>query len=143
MSKQEIREEMKESEGSPQVRSRIRGLQRQMRRERPVHAQRGRHVGLADPPEHDVVLAGEIDDIVDVLQWIVPHVEAWPDRQIEVGQRLDRRAQRDVDVELAGRPVVAVGLGQAEPHALARIGRQVEVAEHARPQAQRRATASA
>lgn len=32
MSKQEMREEVKESEGSPQVRSRIRGLQRQFRR---------------------------------------------------------------------------------------------------------------
>src|ERR1019366_6581680 len=30
MSKQDMRDEMKETEGSPQIRSRIRGLQRQM-----------------------------------------------------------------------------------------------------------------
>jgi FlhB HrpN YscU SpaS Family len=34
MSRQDLREEFRETEGSPQIRSRIRGLQRQMRRRR-------------------------------------------------------------------------------------------------------------
>ena len=34
MSREDMREEMKETEGSPQIRGRIRSLQRQMRRRR-------------------------------------------------------------------------------------------------------------
>lgn len=54
MSKQEIREEMKETEGSPQVRSRIRGLQRQMRR-RKLKADVARATVVITNPTHYAV----------------------------------------------------------------------------------------
>lgn len=57
MSKQEIREEMKESEGSPQVRSRIRGLQRQMRR-RKLKADVKRATVVITNPTHYAVALG-------------------------------------------------------------------------------------
>lgn len=51
MSKQEIREEMKETEGSPQIRGRIRGLQRQMRR-RKLKADVARATVVITNPTH-------------------------------------------------------------------------------------------
>lgn len=61
MSKQEIREEMKETEGSPQVRSRIRGLQRQMRR-RKLKADVARAtVVITNPTHYAVALRFDFD----------------------------------------------------------------------------------
>jgi flagellar biosynthetic protein FlhB len=57
MSKQDLREEFKETEGSPQVRSRIRGLQRQMRR-RKVKADVGRAAVVLTNPTHYAVALG-------------------------------------------------------------------------------------
>jgi flagellar biosynthetic protein FlhB len=57
MSKQELREEMKEHEGSPQIKSRIRGLQRQMRR-RKVKADVGRAAVVLTNPTHYAVALG-------------------------------------------------------------------------------------
>jgi flagellar biosynthetic protein FlhB len=57
MSRQEQRDEMKETEGNPQIRSRIRGLQRQMRRRR-VKADVSRAaVVLTNPTHYAVALA--------------------------------------------------------------------------------------
>ena len=57
MSREELREEYKETEGSPQIRSRIRGLQRQMRR-RKVKADVARAaVVLVNPTHYAVALS--------------------------------------------------------------------------------------
>ncbi|MGB8260744.1 MAG: EscU/YscU/HrcU family type III secretion system export apparatus switch protein [Terracidiphilus sp.] len=57
MSRQDLKEEFKETEGSPQIRSRIRGLQRQMRRRR-VKADVARAaVVLTNPTHYAVALA--------------------------------------------------------------------------------------
>ena len=57
MSKQDLRDEMKETEGSPQIRSRIRGLQRQMRRRR-VKADVSRAAVVLVNPTHYAVALG-------------------------------------------------------------------------------------
>ena len=57
MSKEDLREEMKETEGSPQIRSRIRGLQRQMRR-RKVKADVSRAAVVLTNPTHYAVALG-------------------------------------------------------------------------------------
>jgi flagellar biosynthetic protein FlhB len=57
MSKQDMREEMKETEGSPQIRSRIRGLQRQMRR-RKVKADVSKAAVVLINPTHYAVALG-------------------------------------------------------------------------------------
>ncbi len=56
MSKQDLREEHKETEGSPQVRSRIRSLQRQMRRKRVKEDVRRAAVVLVNPTHYAVAL---------------------------------------------------------------------------------------
>jgi flagellar biosynthesis protein FlhB len=57
MSKQDMRDEYKETEGSPQVRSRIRGLQRQMRR-RKVKADVSRAAAVITNPTHYAIALG-------------------------------------------------------------------------------------
>ena len=57
MSRQDLRDEYKETEGSPQIRSRIRGLQRQMRRRR-VKADVGRAAVVLTNPTHYAVALG-------------------------------------------------------------------------------------
>lgn len=57
MSKQDMRDEMKETEGSPQIRSRIRGLQRQMRRRR-VKADVSRAAVVLTNPTHYAIALG-------------------------------------------------------------------------------------
>jgi len=57
MSRQDMREEFKETEGSPQIRSRIRGLQRQMRRRR-VKADVSRAALVLTNPTHYAVALG-------------------------------------------------------------------------------------
>jgi flagellar biosynthetic protein FlhB len=57
MSREDLRDEMKETEGSPQTRSRIRGLQRQMRRRR-VKADVARAAVVVTNPTHYAVALG-------------------------------------------------------------------------------------
>jgi flagellar biosynthetic protein FlhB len=57
MSKQDMRDEMKQTEGNPQIRSRIRGLQRQMRRRR-VKADVSRAAVVLVNPTHYAVALG-------------------------------------------------------------------------------------
>jgi flagellar biosynthetic protein FlhB len=57
MSKQDLRDEFKETEGSPQIRSRIRGLQRQMRR-RQVKADVSRAAVVLTNPTHYAIALG-------------------------------------------------------------------------------------
>jgi len=57
MSREELREEFKEMEGSPQIRSRIRGLQRQMRRRR-VKADVSKAAVVLTNPTHYAVALG-------------------------------------------------------------------------------------
>jgi flagellar biosynthetic protein FlhB len=57
MSRQDLRDEYKETEGSPQIRSRIRGLQRQMRRRR-VKADVSRAAVVLTNPTHYAVALG-------------------------------------------------------------------------------------
>ena len=57
MSRQDLRDEYKETEGSPQIRSRIRGLQRQMRRRR-VKADVARAAVVLTNPTHYAVALG-------------------------------------------------------------------------------------
>jgi flagellar biosynthetic protein FlhB len=57
MSRQDLRDEMKETEGNPQIRSRIRGLQRQMRRRR-VKADVSRAAVVLTNPTHYAVALG-------------------------------------------------------------------------------------
>ena len=61
MSKQEIREEMKESQGSPQVRSRIRGLQRQMRRRKLKADVKRATVVITNPTHYAVALSFDFE----------------------------------------------------------------------------------
>jgi flagellar biosynthetic protein FlhB len=64
MSKQDLRDEMKETEGSPQIRSRIRGLQRQMRR-RKVKADVSKAAVVLTNPTHYAVALGFDFSIMD------------------------------------------------------------------------------
>jgi flagellar biosynthetic protein FlhB len=57
MSRQDMRDEFKETEGSPQVRSRIKGLQRQMRRRR-VKQDVSRATAIITNPTHYAVALG-------------------------------------------------------------------------------------
>ncbi len=57
MSRQDLRDEFKETEGSPQIRSRIRGLQRQMRRRR-VKADVAKAAVVLTNPTHYAVALG-------------------------------------------------------------------------------------
>ena len=57
MSRQDLRDEYKETEGSPQIRSRIRSLQRQMRRRR-VKADVSRAAVVLTNPTHYAVALG-------------------------------------------------------------------------------------
>ena len=57
MSRQEMREEFKETEGSPQIRSRIRGLQRQMRRRRVKEDVSKAAVVITNPTHYAVALS--------------------------------------------------------------------------------------
>jgi flagellar biosynthetic protein FlhB len=57
MSRQDMRDEMKQTEGNPQIRSRIRGLQRQMRRRR-VKADVSRAAVVLVNPTHYAVALG-------------------------------------------------------------------------------------
>ncbi len=57
MSREDLRDEYKETEGSPQIRSRIRGLQRQMRRRR-VKADVSRAAVVLTNPTHYAVALG-------------------------------------------------------------------------------------
>jgi flagellar biosynthetic protein FlhB len=57
MSRQDLRDEYKETEGSPQIRSRIRGLQRQMRRRR-VKADVSKAAVVLTNPTHYAVALG-------------------------------------------------------------------------------------
>jgi flagellar biosynthetic protein FlhB len=57
MSKQDMRDEMKQTEGNPQIRSRIRGLQRQMRRRR-VKADVSKAAVVLTNPTHYAVALG-------------------------------------------------------------------------------------
>jgi len=57
MSKQDMRDEFKETEGNPQIRSRIRGLQRQMRRHR-VKADVAKAAVVLTNPTHYAVALG-------------------------------------------------------------------------------------
>jgi flagellar biosynthetic protein FlhB len=57
MSKQDLRDEYKETEGSPQIRSRIRGLQRQLRRRR-VKADVSKAAVVLTNPTHYAVALG-------------------------------------------------------------------------------------
>ena len=57
MSRQDLRDEYKETEGSPQIRARIRGLQRQMRRRR-VKADVARAAVVLTNPTHYAVALG-------------------------------------------------------------------------------------
>jgi flagellar biosynthetic protein FlhB len=57
MSRQDLRDEFKETEGSPQIKSRIRGLQRQMRRRR-VKADVSRAAVVLTNPTHYAVALG-------------------------------------------------------------------------------------
>jgi flagellar biosynthetic protein FlhB len=56
MSKQDMRDEMKQTEGNPQIRSRIRGLQRQMRRRRVKADVSKAAVVLVNPTHYAVAL---------------------------------------------------------------------------------------
>ncbi len=57
MSKQEMREEFKESEGNPQMKGRIRSLQRQMRRRKIRADVRGATVVITNPTHYAVALS--------------------------------------------------------------------------------------
>jgi len=57
MSRQDLRDEFKETEGNPQIRSRIRGLQRQLRRRR-VKADVGKAAVVLTNPTHYAVALG-------------------------------------------------------------------------------------
>ncbi len=61
MSKQEIREEMKETEGSPQIRGRIRGLQRQMRRRKLKADVKRATVVITNPTHYAVALSFDFE----------------------------------------------------------------------------------
>jgi flagellar biosynthesis protein FlhB len=61
MSKQDLRDEYKESEGNPQIRSRIRGLQRQMRRQKMRADVSNATVVITNPTHFAVALSFDFD----------------------------------------------------------------------------------
>jgi flagellar biosynthetic protein FlhB len=64
MSQQEIRDEAKETEGSPMVRSRLRRLQRQMRRRRMLKDVARATVVVTNPTEYAVALEYRMEEMV-------------------------------------------------------------------------------
>lgn len=111
MSKQDLRDEFKETEGSPQVKARIRGLRRQMRRQQMKADMARATVVITNPTHYAVALSFDFDSmdpprvvakgrdllaaqIREEAQWAgVPIVENPPlarslYRQVETGQAI-------------------------------------------------------
>ncbi len=63
MSKQEIREELKETEGSPQIKARVRQIQREMSRQRMMHEIPKADVVVTNPTHIAVALKYERDEM--------------------------------------------------------------------------------
>jgi flagellar biosynthesis protein FlhB len=124
MSRQDMRDEFKETEGSPQIRSRIRGLQRQMRRRRVKADVAKAAVVLTNPTHYAVALGFDFatmdapkvlakgrnllaEEIKAEARWAgVPIVENPPlarslYRTVEVGQAIPTELYAAVAVVLA------------------------------------------
>jgi flagellar biosynthetic protein FlhB len=153
MSRQDLRDEMKETEGNPQIRSRIRGLQRQMRRRR-VKADVSRAaVVLTNPTQYAVALGFDFgtmeapkvvakgrnllaEEIKAEARWAgVPIIENPPltrslYRSVEVGQAIP------VDLYAAVAAILAY-LYRQRVEAELRERRAREAASRARAQAAR------
>ncbi len=79
MSREDMRDEFKETEGSPQIRSRIRGLQRQMRRRR-VKADVSRAAVVLTNPTHFAVALGFDFGTMDAPRCWRKGATCWPRR---------------------------------------------------------------
>jgi flagellar biosynthetic protein FlhB len=156
MSRDDLRDEYKETEGSPQIRSRIRGLQRQMRRRRVKADVSKAAVVLVNPTHYAVALGFDFttmeapkvlakgrnllaEEIKSEARWAgVPIVENPPlarslYRSVEVGQAIP------VDLYAAVATILAY-LYRQRVEAEVRERRAREAAARARAEADRRAT---
>jgi flagellar biosynthetic protein FlhB len=152
MSKQDMREEMKQTEGNPQIRGRIRNLQRQMRRRRVKNDVSRAAVVLVNPTHYAVALGFDFttmeapkvmakgrnllaEEIKAEARWAgVPIIENPPlarslYRSVEVGQAIP------VDLYAAVAAILAYLYRQRVETEL-RERRARETAERARAQAQ-------
>ncbi|MDR3751867.1 MAG: EscU/YscU/HrcU family type III secretion system export apparatus switch protein [Terracidiphilus sp.] len=152
MSKQDMREEMKQTEGNPQIRGRIRSLQRQMRRRRVKNDVSRAAVVLVNPTHYAVALGFDFttmeapkvmakgrnllaEEIKAEARWAgVPIIENPPlarslYRSVEVGQAIP------VDLYAAVAAILAYLYRQRVETEL-RERRAREAAERARAQAQ-------
>jgi flagellar biosynthetic protein FlhB len=159
MSRDDLRDEYKETEGSPQIRSRIRGLQRQMRRRRVKADVSKAAVVLVNPTHYAVALGFDFttmeapkvlakgrnllaEEIKSEARWAgVPIVENPPlarslYRSVEVGQAIP------VDLYAAVATILAY-LYRQRVEAEVRERRAREAAARARAEADRRATGRA
>jgi flagellar biosynthetic protein FlhB len=147
MSREDLRQEYKETEGSPQIRSRIRGLQRQMRR-RKVKNDIGRAaVVLTNPTHFAVALAFDFVDMQapkvlakgrNLLAEEIKTEARWAGVPIVENPPLARSLYRSVEVGQA----IPVDLYAAVAAILAYLYRQ-RVEREAREQRAREAAASA
>jgi flagellar biosynthetic protein FlhB len=156
MSKQDMRDEMKQTEGNPQIRGRIRGLQRQMRRRRVKADVSKAAVVLTNPTHYAVALGFDFttmeapkvmakgrnllaEEIKAEARWAgVPIIENPPlarslYRSVEVGQPIP------VDLYAAVAAILAY-LYRQRVEAEMRERRARETAARARAQAQAAAT---
>jgi len=159
MSREDMRDEYKETEGSPQIRSRIRGLQRQMRRRRVKADVSKAAVVLVNPTHYAVALGFDFttmeapkvmakgrnllaEEIKAEARWAgVPIIENPPlarslYRSVEVGQAIP------VDLYAAVAAILAY-LYRQRVEAEVRERRAREAAARARAEADRRATGRA
>jgi len=151
MSKQELREEHKEAEGSPQVRSRIRSLQRQMRRKKVKEDVAKAAVVLTNPTHYAVALGFDFGamDAPKVLakgrNLLAEEIKAearWAGVPVIENPPLARSLYRSVEVGQS----IPVDLYAAVAAILAYLYRQrveAELKERAQREARARATQAA
>ena len=147
MSKQDLRDEFKETEGSPQIRSRIRGLQRQMRRRRVKDDVSKAAVVLTNPTHYAIALGFDFTTMEapkvlakgrNLLAEEIKAEARWAGVPIVENPPLARSLYRSVEV---GQPI-PVDLYAAVAAILAYLYRQRVEAEM-RERRQREATARA
>jgi len=144
MSKQEIREEMKESDGNPANKARIRKAQRQMRRRQMIKATETATVVIVNPTHYAVALRYELNMVAPLV--VAKGLDLLALKMREIAQ--DRGIPVMENRPLAQSLYKGVEVGDVIPsdlyHAVAEILVLVYKAQEdvRRRDAQRRATAS-
>lgn len=107
MSKQEVRDDGKESEGNPQAKGRIRKLQRQMRKRRMLHEVETATVVITNPTHFAIALSYDLETMgapvvvakgQDLVAKQIRQIAQWHDVPMVENPPLARALYRSVDV---------------------------------------------